>query len=74
MRAFPCVYFTNFGSFSPLPVKNHFHSYSSILLMDFSAYAEQVTSSLAAYVEAFKASSSRPLVYLPTYSVGISGG
>jgi len=46
--------------------KKHFLSYNNVLLMDFSAYAEQVTSSLVSHVETFTASSGRPLVYLPS--------
>lgn len=35
-------------------------------IMDFSAYAEQVTGSVVSHVEALTASSGRPLVYLPS--------
>ena len=40
--------------------KKHFLSYNNVLLMDFSAYVEQVTSSLVSHVETFTASSGRP--------------
>jgi len=46
--------------------KTHFLSYNNVLLKDFSAYAQAITTEVCNHIEEYTASQNRPLIYLPS--------